>query len=79
MNCIERAKLFRIKAHMKTLSLKRLRHALTLPVVLLTFSANAELSFIFTNAAAQVMPRRDSIIFIQVDGFCINGKELRGE
>ena len=53
---------------MKTFSLKRLCHALALPVVLLTFSANAELSFIFTNAAAQAMPRRDSIIFIQVDG-----------
>jgi arylsulfatase A-like enzyme len=35
---------------------------------LLAFSASAELSFIFTNAAPAAIPRRASIIFIQCDG-----------
>jgi arylsulfatase A-like enzyme len=41
--------------------------ALVLLAALLEFSANAELSFIFTNAPT-VIPRRASIIFIQCDG-----------
>jgi arylsulfatase A-like enzyme len=35
---------------------------------LLEFSAQAELSFVFTNSAPMVMPRRANIIFIQCDG-----------
>jgi len=42
--------------------------ALVLLAVLLEFSANAQQSFIFTNAAPRAIPRRASIIFIQVDG-----------
>jgi arylsulfatase A-like enzyme len=41
---------------------------LVLVVALLGFSASAELSFIFTNAAPTAIPRRASIIFIQCDG-----------
>ena len=52
---------------MKSICLNRFRALLAL-AVLLGFSANADLSFIFTNAAPKAIPRRASIIFIQVDG-----------
>jgi arylsulfatase A-like enzyme len=66
--CFERAGLSRIKVHMTSICLNRFCRALVLLTALLEFSANAELSFIFTNAAPKAIPRRASIIFIQVDG-----------
>src|SRR5476651_1224837 len=53
---------------MTSICSNRFCRALVLLSVLLDFSANAQQSFIFTNAAPPPMPRRASIIFIQVDG-----------
>jgi len=53
---------------MTSICLNRLCRALVLLAALLEFSANAELSFILTNTAPKAVPRRASIIFIQVDG-----------
>ena len=68
MNCFERIGLSRIKAQMTSIRFNRFCRALVLLSALVEFSANAELSFIFTNAAPTVIPRRASIIFIQCDG-----------
>ena len=53
---------------MTSICLNRFCRALVLLAALLEFSANAELSFILTNTAPKAIPRRASIIFIQVDG-----------
>jgi arylsulfatase A len=53
---------------MNRIFLNRFCRALVFVVALLEFSANAELSFVFTNSAPRAIPRRASIIFIQVDG-----------
>jgi arylsulfatase A-like enzyme len=53
---------------MKFIRLNPFCRATVFLAVLLNLSANAALSFILTNTAPQAMPRRDSIIFIQVDG-----------
>jgi arylsulfatase A-like enzyme len=53
---------------MMSIRFNHLCRALALLAVLAEFSANAELSFIFTNNAPKVLPRRASIIFIQVEG-----------
>jgi arylsulfatase A-like enzyme len=53
---------------MTSIRFKRLARALVLLAALLEFSAQAQQSFIFTNAAPRAIPRRASIIFIQVDG-----------
>jgi arylsulfatase A-like enzyme len=55
---------------MTSIRFNRFCRALILLEMLLAFSANAgaALSFIFTNAAPAAIPRRASIIFIQVDG-----------
>jgi arylsulfatase A-like enzyme len=55
---------------MTSFCFNRFFRVLVLLAALLEFSMNAgaELSFIFTNAAPTAIPRRASIIFIQVDG-----------
>ncbi|HTV76167.1 MAG TPA: sulfatase-like hydrolase/transferase [Candidatus Baltobacteraceae bacterium] len=53
---------------MKAIYFNRFCRALVLLLALLGFSAKADLSSIFTNAAPKAIPRRASIIFIQVDG-----------
>jgi arylsulfatase A-like enzyme len=68
MICFERAGLPTIKAHMTSNCFNRLCRALVLLAALLEFSAQAQQSFIFTNAAPRAIPRRASIIFIQVGG-----------
>ncbi|HEY1718080.1 MAG TPA: sulfatase-like hydrolase/transferase [Verrucomicrobiae bacterium] len=52
---------------MKSICLNRFCRALALLAALLEFSAPAQ-SFVFSNAAPRAVPRRASIIFIQVDG-----------
>ncbi|MGH7991561.1 MAG: sulfatase-like hydrolase/transferase, partial [Limisphaerales bacterium] len=55
---------------MKSIRFNHFFRLLVLLAALLEFSANAgaALSFIFTNSAHALLPRRASIIFIQVDG-----------
>jgi arylsulfatase A len=53
---------------MTSIVFNRFCRALVLLAALLEFSARAEMSFIFTNAAPVAIPRRASIIFIQCDG-----------
>jgi len=53
---------------MTTTRFNRLCRALVMLAALLGFSAGAQTSVIFTNAAPRAIPRRASIIFIQVDG-----------
>ncbi|HEY3931262.1 MAG TPA: sulfatase-like hydrolase/transferase, partial [Verrucomicrobiae bacterium] len=53
---------------MKSIRFNRFCRALVLWIALSGLSANAELSFIFTNSVPRAIPRRASIIFIQVDG-----------
>jgi arylsulfatase A len=55
---------------MKSIHFHRFCRTLLALAALLEFSANAgaELSFVFTNSAPRAIPRRASIIFIQVDG-----------
>jgi arylsulfatase A-like enzyme len=53
---------------MKSIRFNRFCRALVLWIALSGLSANAELSFIFTNGVPRAIPRRASIIFIQVDG-----------
>ena len=52
---------------MKRICLNRFRRALILLAAALEFSSSAQ-SFVFSNAAPRAIPRRTSIIFIQVDG-----------
>ena len=70
MICFERAGLTTIKVHMTSNCFNRFFRALVLLSALpgLSVNASAELSFILTNAAPAAIPRRASIIFIQVDG-----------
>ena len=53
---------------MTTICTNRFGRTLVLLAAWLEFSAAAQLSFIFTNAAPAAIPRRASIIFIQCDG-----------
>jgi arylsulfatase A-like enzyme len=68
LNCFERASLSRIKLQMTSICFNRFGRALVLLAALLEFSAPAQSSFNFTNAAPAAIPRRASIIFIQCDG-----------
>jgi arylsulfatase A-like enzyme len=53
---------------MKSICFHRFCSVLILLGALLEFSAKAELSFVFTNNTPTPLPRRASIVFIQVDG-----------
>ena len=53
---------------MTSIGFNRFGRLLILLAALAEFSANAELSFIFTNTMPAALPRRASIIFIQCDG-----------
>ena len=77
LNCFERVKLSRIKAHMNSINFNRLCRAFVaavLAVAAFEFLPAAQAFAIvdpildFTNAAPKAIPRRASIIFIQVDG-----------
>jgi arylsulfatase A-like enzyme len=68
LNCNERAGFSRIQVHMTSVGLNRFCRTLILLGGLLEFSAQAQFSFVFTNGAPRVMPRRANILFIQCDG-----------
>jgi arylsulfatase A-like enzyme len=76
LNCFERVKLSRIKAHMNSINFNRLYRAFVaavLAVAAFDFLPAAKAFAIIdpmdlTNAAPKAIPRRASIIFIQVDG-----------
>ncbi|HVU26157.1 MAG TPA: sulfatase-like hydrolase/transferase [Verrucomicrobiae bacterium] len=53
---------------MKLIRLNQFSRVMILLAVLLEFTVSAQQSFLFTNSAPTLLPRRTSIIFIQCDG-----------